>query len=129
MTAATTLPSSGIQEIDDQHKQLLECLDHLELWIAKGHGFSATLDALGALNKYVETHFLYEEDLLRRRNYPKLAEHIVEHQAITVELARLYQHVLDGGDVAEELLGLVRDWLLDHIGVEDMSYASFFGSR
>jgi hemerythrin len=129
MPAANAFPLSGIQEIDEQHQQLVECLDHLELWVGKGHGFSATLDALGTLNKYVEEHFRCEEDLLRRRNYPKLDEHIAEHQIISAELARLYQHVLDGGDVTEELLGLVRDWVMTHIGVEDMEFAVFFGTR
>jgi hemerythrin-like metal-binding protein len=125
----STLSLSGIQQIDDQHKQLVECLDALELWIGKGHGFAATLDALGKLNHYVEAHFRDEEELLRQRSYPKLDEHIAEHNLISAELAKLYQHVLDGGDVTEELLRLVRDWVITHIGVEDMEFADFFGTR
>jgi hemerythrin-like metal-binding protein len=128
MPAATVLPICGIREIDDQHMQLVECLDHLELWVGKGHGFSATLDALGRLNKYVEAHFRFEEDFLKSRNYPKLDEHIAEHQVISDDLARLYKHVLDGGDVTEALLQLVRDWVMTHIGIEDMQFAACYAT-
>jgi hemerythrin-like metal-binding protein len=126
---SSILPLSGIQQIDDQHKQLVECLDELEQWIGKGHGFAATLDAFGKLTHYVEAHFRDEEDILRQRGYAKLDEHIEEHHLISAELAKLYQHVLDGGDVTEALLRLVRDWVVTHIGVEDMEYADFFGTR
>jgi hemerythrin len=126
---SSTLPRSGIQQIDDQHQQLVECLDRLELWVGKGNGFAAALDALGKLNQYAEAHFRDEEDLLRQRAYPKLEEHIAEHDLISAELAKLYQHVLDGGDVTDELLRLVRDWVITHIGVEDMEFAEFFGTR
>lgn len=128
MPAANTLPICGIQEIDDQHRQLFECLDHLELWVGKGHGFSATLDALGSLNTYVEAHFRFEEDFLKSRNYPKLDEHIAKHQAISAELVRLYQHVLDGGDVTEELMQLVRNWIMTHIGIEDMEFVAIYAT-
>jgi hemerythrin-like metal-binding protein len=126
---SSILPLSGIQKIDDQHKQLVECLDELDLWIGKGHGFAATLDAFGKLTQYVEAHFRDEEDLLRERGYPKIEEHIAEHHLISAELAKLYQHLLEGGDVTEELLHLARDWVIIHIGVEDMEYADFFGTR
>jgi hemerythrin-like metal-binding protein len=126
---SNTLPLCGIQEIDDQHKKLVDCFDQLELWVGKGHEFAATLDALGKLNRYVEEHFRFEEDMLRERGYPKLNQQIDEHGLIEGQLARLYQHVMSGGDATEDLLLLLREWLLSHIGVEDMEYAAFLGMQ
>jgi hemerythrin-like metal-binding protein len=117
----------GIKDIDEQHAQLLACLDRLELWVGKGHGFPAALDALTTLGEYVAKHFQYEEDLLRARGYPKLDEHIAEHRQISADLAALLQQVLDGGDITEQLLAMLRLWITQHIGVEDREFAAFFG--
>lgn len=125
MAETQTLPVLGIREIDDQHAQLVACLDRLALWVGKGQGFAAALDALQALNDYVDKHFSYEERFLAANGYPKLDEHIAEHGRIRDELAKLNQEVLDGGDISEELLALVRQWIVSHIGVEDREYAKF----
>jgi hemerythrin-like metal-binding protein len=101
----------------------------LGLWVGKGHEFAATLDALGTLNRYVDEHFRFEEDLLRERGYPKLAAQIEEHGLIKGQLGRLYRHVLSGGEATEEVLRLLREWLTNHIGVEDMEYAAFLGTQ
>lgn len=120
------LPKIGIQEIDEQHAQLVVCLDRLELWVGKGQGFAAALDALSSLNDYVEKHFTCEEALLRHYGYQKLDKHIEEHRQISAELARLTKQVLDGGDIDQELLDLIRKWIITHIGVEDVEYAAAF---
>jgi hemerythrin-like metal-binding protein len=124
-----TLPLSGIEEIDAQHKKLVECFDQLELWVGKGHEFAATLDALGKLKRYVDEHFRFEEDMLREHGYPKLDEQITEHVEISGQLARLYRHVMSGGEATDDLLRLLREWLLSHIGVEDMEYAAYLATQ
>ena len=126
MPSNVLLPHIGIQEIDEQHAQLVACLDRLEFWVEKGQGFAAALDALNSLNTYVEEHFTFEEAFLRQHRYPKLEEHIEEHQKIMTDLSHLTQRVLDGGDIDQELLGLIREWIITHIGVEDVEYATAF---
>jgi hemerythrin len=34
--------------------------------------------------------------------------------------------VLDGGDIGADLLDLIRKWIITHIGVEDVEYATAF---
>jgi hemerythrin len=120
------LPKLGIKEIDEQHAHLVECLDRLELWVGKGQGFAAALDALNSLNDYVEVHFTFEEAFMRQHGYPKLDEHIAEHRQIKAELTRLSRQVLEGGEIDQELLGLIREWIITHIGIEDVEYATAF---
>lgn len=123
------LPLLGIPEIDDQHRTLLDNLERLEHWVEHGHGYAATLDALIALNDYVQWHFKDEESIYRAAGYPKLDEHILIHQKIIGDLSRLYQETLEGGDISQDLLSLVRMWLISHIGIDDMEFATFYGSR
>jgi hemerythrin len=122
-------PILGIQEIDEQHGQVIACLDQLHLSVGKERGFPSMLDALNTLNAFVENHFTYEEGLLRHYGYPKLDEHIEEHRKISAELARLNQHMFDAGDVSKKLLGMVRTWINSHICVEDADFADFVGQQ
>lgn len=54
-----SVPMTGIADIDDQHQQLLACLDRLALWMSKGQGFAATFDAIATLNDYAASHFSF----------------------------------------------------------------------
>ena len=129
MPSSVQLPALGIKEIDEQHAQLFACMDRLELWVGKGQGFAAALDALNTLNDYVEKHFSFEEDFLRQHGYPKLEEHIGEHRQIKADLGRLTQRVVEGADIDQELLGLIREWIIGHIGVEDVEFAKAFARK
>ena len=128
MSEAIKLERTGIWEIDEQHKQLVSYLDRLLSWIAKGYGLAATFDAFEALFVYTQTHFQFEEKLLRDHSYPKLDEHIEEHQAIIAHLKQLKAELEAGEDVADELAKTLREWVLKHIDVEDIDYAKFFDS-
>ena len=123
------LPHLGIGEIDEQHKELLRCLDRLEFWIGRGSGYPAALDALNALHVYMDKHFYYEEAFLRSHAYPALAEHIVEHQKLSAALAGIETRIFGGEDVSEELVATLREWIVTHIGIEDVEYADFFGTQ
>jgi hemerythrin-like metal-binding protein len=120
------LPTIGITEIDKQHKQLIECLEHLELWVGKGYGLAAACAAILSLQEYIASHFHYEEDFLRSHSYPKLEEHIQEHRKIRAQVAIYTQQITDGGDVSSELCLLLREWIMTHIGIDDIEYAKFF---
>jgi hemerythrin len=109
--------------------KLVACLDQLEISVGSEREYSATVDALRILNRYVEVHFRFEENMLLERGYPKLAGHVELHRSIKAQLARLYRHLQSGGEVTEDLMRLLREWLTSHIGEEDMEYAAFLGTR
>lgn len=120
------IQSTGIEEIDAQHRELLACFDRLAYWIAQGKGWAASLDAVNALTDYAIKHFRDEEDYLRRNGYPHLDEHIRDHERLLREVQALTAKTLDGEEAGDELLGLLRNWILDHIGAEDMAFARYY---
>ena len=120
------LSATGIQAIDEQHTQLLTCLDRLEYSVCRGSGFPAALDAMVSLLEYVRNHFSFEEAYLAFHAYPKLEEHIKEHEAISGELENFEQKMLRGEDIGASLVTLLRNWIVVHIGAEDAQYAEFF---
>mgnify|MGYP002368899799 FL=1 len=128
MTAQPVLPMLGIEEIDRQHRQLFDCLERLEAWVGKGYGVAAACATMLSLQHYISRHFQYEEALLRSHAYPKLQEHIDEHRRIRAQVATYAQQVTGGGDVSSELCMFVREWLVTHIGIDDLEYAKVLKS-
>lgn len=118
----------GIPEIDDQHGQLVDALARFEMWLEKGLGFSAALDAVTMLQGYITGHLRYEEDMLRFHAYPQLEEHMRQHQEFNGQVDGFFSQLLDGRDVGTELCEFLRNWIIQHIGSEDADYARFLGT-
>lgn len=120
------LRPTGIQEIDRQHHQLVDALQAFLEAVQRGYRHGATFNALEAVFTYARTHFAYEEAFLAANNYPKLQQHIQEHQAIVAQLNRLQADVEKGDDIVEQLAETIQSWILEHIHVEDMEYSRLF---
>jgi hemerythrin len=129
MNEPITFKKTGIPDIDEQHGQLVFCLQRLLMWIDKGRGLAATFDAFAALFAYTQTHFDFEERLMRDQNYPQLIEHVAQHQAIVFELIRLQSDLLSGKDVEAALTEALRTWIVRHIEIHDMDYADFMARK
>lgn len=122
------IPQTGIERIDLEHAGLLDCLNRLELFVEKGHGFAASIDTLLALQSYAKDHFAHEETFLAEKQFPHLKEHIAQHEAISAHVAELYTRVLAGEEIESSIVDTIRQWLLKHIGVEDMEFACYYGT-
>lgn len=128
MTEPIKIPQMGIPEIDAEHAGLLDCLARLERYIDKGHGFAASIDAVQTLKQYAIDHFTHEEAFLWEKQFPNLDAHIEQHRAITDYISKLHDQFMDGGEIESSLVVMMRDWILKHIGVEDMGFAIHFGT-
>lgn len=124
-TAPFFLPETGIREIDRQHAELLESLQKLASWIGTPSEMAAVFSAVSYLNDYVDKHFQFEENFLAENGYPNLPQHVEEHAAIRVRVADLTSKILDGAEITEEIMATMTQWIVGHIGEEDLEYAKF----
>lgn len=120
-----SLPETGIREIDRQHAELLESLQKLASWIGTPSEVAAVFSAISYLNDYVDRHFQFEERFLEENGYPNLPKHVEEHAAIRTKVADLTSKILDGTEITEEIMKTMSDWIVGHIGEEDLEYAQF----
>ena len=113
--------NTGIHEIDSQHKRLVDIIN--ELYDAR-HSQSpqAVLNViLSRLVDYADYHFIFEEALLSRLNYPELEEHMAEHQQFRNQIKEILGHQNKELFVIEDMLmEFLESWLINHILVEDM---------
>jgi hemerythrin len=116
--------SVGIGSIDAQHQNLLAIARELYTAMSAGQGKASLSRILDRLVQYASVHFAHEERLMRLNDYPELAAHKGEHDALTKQVLK-FQADFDAGRVSMtvQLLQFLKDWLEKHIKVSDFALA------
>lgn len=117
----------GIQEVDEQHKELVTILNALHNAIVNHRAKEAARRILDQLAEYTRTHFLLEESLMRVTHYPGYDIHKQQHEDLIKQVVDL-QHKLDSGGatITFELLHFLKGWLTQHINESDRRFGEFF---
>ncbi|MCL2075517.1 MAG: bacteriohemerythrin [Betaproteobacteria bacterium] len=119
--------SVGIDEIDEQHKNLFAMAEKLHQAIMNHEGSSACKTILAELVDYTRVHFTLEQTLMRVGKYPAYEEHCKHHESLLEKVDALQQKVASGqAAISFELLQFLRNWLTKHILSEDAKYGVFF---
>jgi hemerythrin-like metal-binding protein len=119
--------SVNVQEIDQQHKQLVKLIFKLFDSINK----LATKEKLGSildeLIKYTGYHFNTEEKYFDLFNYENKEEHINEHRKFVEKVKDFQQKYLNHEvEISFELIDFLEDWLLNHLMDSDKKYVKCF---
>lgn len=119
--------SVGIEEIDEQHKVLINLINQMHEAIHKRQGSGAVRIILSELIEYTRIHFSVEESLMRILNYSGYEEHHEQHQELLKHVVELQEKVASGKtSISFELMHFLKTWLTRHILEEDMQYSGFF---
>ena len=118
--------SVQIGSIDAQHRNLFAIAHELAEAMTAGQGKSALAKILDRLVQYTAVHFAHEERLMRLSDYPDLAAHKAEHEALTKQVLQ-FQADFVGGKVTltVQLLHFLKDWLQKHIKGTDTRYVPY----
>lgn len=122
--------SVGFAEIDKQHQRLVEIANELNSAMHSGAGNQVAGRILGELVDYTVQHFAYEEGQMKKYNYPQAPGHFAAHKKLVTEVSA-FKEKFDRGQAAVsiELMGFLRDWLLNHILKVDKSLGNFLAKR
>ena len=114
--------STGIDEIDDQHKRIFDTFNTFSSACTEGLAPDKVNELFWFLGSYVAIHFVDEERLMMNAGFPDYERHHEQHSAFATEIDALMGRFLDEGP-SHELVStvgtVVRDWLLDHISLMD----------
>lgn len=117
--------SLGIPEIDEQHKTLFELINKLWDALVKRSSIESQLLVIEGLEHYTIAHFAAEETLMRVIKYPKLDAHKQTHDKFVQRIAEEKTRLLAGNGLSLDVLYFLKDWLVNHILVDDQDYAGF----
>lgn len=114
----------GFQQIDEQHKKLVQLINRLNDAMVAGHGRDAIGPTLTELVKYTQYHFATEERLMKLHGYEYSAEHQAEHAKLLHDVGD-FKARFDAGNamLSIELLRFLKNWLAGHIAGSDMKLA------
>jgi hemerythrin len=119
--------SVGIEEIDEQHKVLVDMVNKMHEAIHQRHGSDVVIGILNDLAEYTRIHFAVEESLMRILNYPEYDDHKHIHEELLHTVQDLQEKVSSGKkSIGFELMHFLKTWLVKHIMEEDMQYSGFF---
>jgi hemerythrin len=118
--------SVGIQEIDEQHKVLVNLVNEMHDAV-KGHDAGGhAMSVLDMLVDYTRIHFAVEESLMRIFEYPKYADHKQQHEQLLREVLTLRAELQSGKErIGLKLLHFLRMWLANHIQESDKDYTPY----
>ena len=121
---------TGIVAFDKEHQELVAQVNKLYEAIREKKGDAVLGDILAMLENYTENHFQHEEKLMAEYGFPGLEEHQQIHQALRNDVQALkVKYSSEPAGLAQELLKILRGWVLEHIVEVDKKYGAFLESR
>lgn len=119
--------STGIQSIDNQHKEIFRYLNSLLDAMKIGQANKVIYQIVFDLENYSLVHFQKEEFFFQRFNYSGAKEHIQQHQFFIQKVSKLKSDLKSGNiALSIELLNFLKDWIENHILVVDKNYSECF---
>ena len=114
---------TGIGEIDNQHRQIVEYINQLSA-AHKKNDLRMLGEVIEGLVDYTMSHFAFEESLMEEAEYPFATAHKKIHEMFIRRVEKFQQSFKGGEDVTEEFYTLLKRWLIQHIQRDDMAYTS-----
>ncbi len=121
----------GIEDIDFQHHYFLNLINRLsdELVNSDDETYHSLL--ITELNAYVRFHFISEENIMMRANYPELEEHKELHEKLLNSLVpkeALFEMSSSKKEV-KDIIDFLVDWFVLHAMKEDRLFADYLHGK
>ena len=110
--------STKIDEVDEQHKRLFEMINDFEQKVRDDRARSGYKDVLEFLGDYVKVHFVAEEKIMEENQCPTAQKNKEAHSQFLNTYSDFVNRFETEGyseSLAEELLDMMKDWLVKHI--------------
>lgn len=119
--------SVKVEEIDDQHKNLIQISEKLYDNLYKDMSKDDLNGILTELIDFAKLHFQTEEKYFDMFKFEHAEEHKKEHQLFEQKLKEMFgvgsdKHI----EASFELIDFLEDWLLDHLEKKDQEYVKCF---
>ncbi|NIV18626.1 MAG: bacteriohemerythrin [Woeseiaceae bacterium] len=110
----------GIEEIDEDHRALIELINGLHDVMQLGADQVQVVDLLGEIYTQIASHFALEEKMMRDTHYVDYAVHKEDHDTLLDEVREIMDEVEDDGSFdAAQLSSDLNRWFSDHFSEFD----------
>ncbi|MBI4806006.1 MAG: bacteriohemerythrin [Desulfovibrio sp.] len=119
----------GIESLDAQHEYLIGLLNDF-IRITHAREFDEDYqDLVFRLISSYQDHFKYEEDLMRKHQYPDASEHETDHSQFIVLINMMSTFHYDEVNAPDAVEKFIRKWLSDHLMEKDKALGMYLNER
>ncbi len=112
---------TGIPDIDQQHRRLVDLINQLFTSMREGNNKTEIARVVDELVNYTDTHFSFEEELMRSHGYPGYSEHQRIHQSFVAQINQFATKIKGEEHLAAaDVFSFLKDWLISHIKKQDI---------
>ncbi len=122
----------GVDEIDNQHKELFNRINSFLDAMNQGAGMQEVGNVIKFLEDYVLTHFGAEEGFMTKHKYPEYQSHKAQHEIYLKNLSDLKKEFESGGVTLPLTLKVhknIVDWIINHIRKVDKALGAFLKTK
>lgn len=123
---------TGNEQIDSEHKSLIEAVNKLLDACSQGKGRAEISGTVKFLKNYTKTHFGHEEELQKKYCYPDYENHVKYHKGF-IKIVQDISDKLEKTGPTVQLVGEINmqmgNWLTHHIKNEDVKVAKHIMSN
>jgi len=121
----SSIYSVGIEQIDRQHRALIDRMNALYDCHTREAPTSRTLAALDELIAYTVKHFNWEEDAMRKAGYADFEAHAKHHAKLIEQIQQIHDQLQSGARTLDDnLMNFFKNWLQGHILGVDKKYSA-----
>ena len=121
--------SIGVDEIDNQHKRLIELHNQMHDSILGLNGEDTdkvTKKTIKEMMDYVDYHFKCEQEYMEKIGYPDVVAHVRFHSDFEDEIYQHFRAAINGQYILPtEVIKLIKKWFHDHITTEDRKLGEY----
>jgi len=118
----------GIDEIDEQHRSIVEHFTKLSEAVQDGSAKEILAEMATFLVEYAQLHFETEERYMQKYDYPRIDEQRREHSDFTCDARELQRKINEEGasrEMAVALTGKMVRWVIQHVRNHDRDMVAF----
>lgn len=118
--------SVGLNEIDNQHKKLLDIINKLYAAFVNKDEESILEEILNDMAEYTDYHFKVEERYFMQFNYPDMNEHLKKHKIYIDKIKGFKEDFEKNKKITYSVMNFLRNWIVEHIQGADPDYVPLF---
>ena len=116
---------TGQMLMDLEHRLLFLLFRRLDVAVKTGHPRAAVNHIVNEVIRFVEFHFVSEENIMRETGYPELLEHQALHAELLATLRVHASKVVGHSELPADLLAFINRWQVEHIAYHDQHMALY----
>ena len=120
----------GIPEMDKQHQRWIEIINNFYDNLEKTNIDNKLKEMINEVLDYTHYHFSEEEKLMNSIGYSELDSQKKMHETITARMNE-YKRKIENNEILMSIsvTNDLKDWLKNHIMVEDKKYADAYNAK